>query len=256
MVLIVAGLDPSGGAGLIADVATVVAAGLHPAAIATALTVQDSARCHSFRAMAAELVGAQLDALIADLPIAAVKIGMLGDGAVAREVARALAPLVARGVPLVLDPVLRASFGAVLLDGDPLAALGPLLPLAELITPNRDEAQALTGRPVEDRAGQLAAAKAVRALGPRAVLVKGGHLEGDPVIDLLLDEGEPLLFSSPRRPGTTPHGTGCALSTEIACALALGQSLRAAVVRAHRRVADRIAGARPVGRGRPFLRLR
>lgn len=253
-VLVVAGLDPSGGAGLLADVATVRSRGLHAAGVATALTVQDSARCHGFEPVDPSLVERQLEALVDDLPFSSVKVGMLGTAEVARAVARGLAPLVERGVPVVLDPVLRASVGAELLDGEPHEALAPLLPMLTLLTPNRTEAEALSGCEIADVSGQRRAARALRALGLSAVLLKGGHLDGAEIIDLLDDGADPPLeLRSPRKEGVTPHGTGCALSTEIACALALGKPLRDATAEAHAHVARRIAEATQLGRGRPFL---
>lgn len=253
--LIVAGLDPSGGAGLVADVAVVVARGLHPVAVATALTVQDSSRCHAWESPTTELVAAQLRRLILDLPIAAVKIGMLGTAAMARVVAEELVALVRLGVPVVLDPVLRASVGEALLrDGDcAITAFAPLLPLVTLLTPNREEAERLSGHAVADEAGQTAAGEALRARGALAVLVKGGHLGGDTAIDLLVDEFGSLALRSPRLPGAAPHGTGCALATEVTCALALGNPLREAVAAGHARVHARIAAARALGKGRLFL---
>ncbi len=253
-VLIVAGLDPSGGAGLLADAHVVRAHALHPAAVATALTVQDSARCHAQEPVDSSLVTAEIEALLDDLPIKAVKVGMLGSPAVARAVAAALQPLAKAGVPIVVDPVLRASRGADLLDGDPAEAYADLLPLAALVTPNREEAAALAGSPVEDEGDRRRAARTLRALGPRAVLIKGGHFTGDTVTDLL-DDGaaEPLAITAPRRGGPAPHGTGCALSTDIACFLAKSTPLRDAVTQACARMQKRIETARAVGRGRPFL---
>lgn len=251
--LLVAGLDPSGGAGLLADAATVRSRGLHAAGVATALTVQDSARCHGYEPVDPSLIERQLEALVEDLPFSSVKVGMLGTAEVARSVARGLAPLVERGVPVVLDPVLRASVGAELLDGEPHEALAPLLPLLALLTPNRGEAEALAGCEIADTVGQRRAARTLRALGLNAVLVKGGHLDGAEVMDLFDDGGEPLELRAPRQSGEAPHGTGCALSTEIACALALGRALREAVAEAHAQVARRIVEAIPIGRGRPFL---
>jgi hydroxymethylpyrimidine/phosphomethylpyrimidine kinase len=257
VVLVIAGLDPSGGAGLVADTATVRGRGMRAAAVTTALTLQDSARCWDARAVWPTLLARQIELLVTDLPIAAVKVGMLGDARVAAAAAAALRPLVERGTPLVLDPVLRASEGAELLVGEPEQALAPVMALATLVTPNAVEAARLTGMVVADEAAQLAAARALRERsGARAVLVKGGHLEGAEVVDLLDDgSGEPLRLRSARVAGETPHGAGCALSTEIACALAAGEALRAAVTLAHRRTAQRIAGACRVGRGRPFLAL-
>jgi hydroxymethylpyrimidine/phosphomethylpyrimidine kinase len=253
VVLIAAGLDPSGGAGMVADVATVARRGLRAAAVVTAQTVQDSARCHEAIAGDPELVAGQIARVVVDLPIAAVKIGMLGDEKVARAVAAGLSPLAARGVPIVLDPVLRATAGSALLDGDPRSALEALLAIASLVTPNREEAARLSGIPVDDEKGQIAAAQQLREQGVHAVLVKGGHFAGDSVADLFLDGGDPLWLRSPRIPGEAPHGTGCALSTEIACALAAGNDLRESVALAHARVVERIAAAVSVGKGRKFL---
>ncbi len=249
VVLVIAGLDPSGGAGLVADVATAALRGLRAAAVATALTEQDSARCWAANPVAPSLVRAQLARVVADLPIAAVKIGMLGDGAVAQAVAEALDGVRA---PIVLDPVLRATAGAVLLNWDVRSALAPLIARAALVTPNRDEAAALTGLAVDGEAGQRAAGERLRAMGAAAALVKGGHLTGAEVVDLLVDGAGTLALRAPRV-AATPHGTGCALSTEIACALALGAPLREAVALAHARVAARITAAATVGKGRPFL---
>lgn len=249
VVLICAGLDPSGGAGLLADVATCAVRGVRAAGVVTALTEQDSARTYRVVPVDAALVAAQLARIVADLPIAAVQIGMVGDAKVAQAIASALAQVAA---PLVLDPVLRASSGASLFDGDP-DALAPLLARAALVTPNRDEAARISRLAVDDRDGQRAAAAHLRGLGAGAALVKGGHLPGDEVVDLFQDGAGELTLSSPRVPGDPPHGTGCALAAEIACALALGAPLRAAVTTAHARLADRIVRARKVGRGRKLL---
>jgi hydroxymethylpyrimidine/phosphomethylpyrimidine kinase len=254
VVLVIAGIDPSGGAGLLADVALVRARMHHPAGVATALTVQDSRGCLASHPVAPSIVGRQLALLVEDAQPAAVKIGMLGDERVAQVVAEALAPLAATGVPIVLDPVLRASVGVPLLDGDPAKALAPLLEMATLVTPNRVEAEWLARALVVDAQGQREAARAIRARGVRAALVKGGHLPGPDVEDLL-DDGEepPLRLRGPRVPGETPRGTGCALATEIACLLADGRPLREAVTVGRERLAGRIAGAVRVGRGRRVL---
>ena len=259
-VLVIAGLDPSGGAGLLADVQVVRAHGLHVAGVATALTIQDSARCHGFEPVDTDVIQRQLEALLDDLQIAAIKVGMVGGGHMARVLARTLAPLVQRGVPLVFDPVLRASVGADLFEGDPEEELGPLLAATRLLTPNRQEAEALSGIAIaseEGLEGQRRAARALRALGPAAVLVKGGHVgapDAAEITDLLDDgEGEPLALSAPRLVGPTPHGTGCALSSAIAARLAKGDSLRDAVQGGRGYLASRIAAAFMAGRGRPLL---
>jgi hydroxymethylpyrimidine kinase/phosphomethylpyrimidine kinase len=255
VVLIAAGVDASGGAGLAADIAVMAARGLHPAALPTALTLQDSRSCRAVHPVDPAWLAEQLGLLVEDFDgqVGAIKMGMLGQAEIARVLARGLAPLVHAGVPLVLDPVLRASVGAALVEGDPAAVLAPLLPLVTLLTPNRDEAERLTDMVVVDEASQRAAAAALRERGPRAVLVKGGHLPGDEVYDLLDDGQEPLRLRSRRMAGPVPHGTGCALASEIAAQLALGLPLRAAVTVAHGHIARRITGAVQLGRGRPFL---
>jgi hydroxymethylpyrimidine kinase/phosphomethylpyrimidine kinase len=255
VVLIAAGVDASGGAGMTADIAVIAARGLHAAALPTALTLQDSRSCRAVHPVDPEWLAEQLALLLEDFAgqVAAIKIGMLGQVEIARVLAQGLAPLTHAGVPLVLDPVLRASVGAALIEGDPTTVLAPLLPLVTLLTPNRDEAERLAGITVTDEAGQQAAAAALRARGVRAVLVKGGHLPGLEVCDLLDDGQEPLRLRSRRIAGPVPHGTGCALASEIAAQLALGLPLRAAVTEAHGHIARRIAGAIQLGRGRPFL---
>ena len=238
-----------------ADVAVVAARGLHPAALPTALTLQDSRSCRAVHPVDPAWLAEQLGLLLEHFAdrVAAIKIGMLGQSEIALVLAQALAPLVRAGVPLVLDPVLRASVGAALVEGDPASVLAPLLPLVTLLTPNRDEAERLAGIAVTDEAGQQAAATALRERGTRAVLVKGGHISGAEVCDLLDDGQEPLRLRSRRIAGPVPHGTGCALASEIAAQLALGLPLRAAVTKAHGDIARRIAGAVQLGRGRPFL---
>lgn len=238
-----------------ADIAVITARGLHPAALPTALTLQDSRSCRAVHPVDSAWLAEQLGLLVEDFDgqIGAIKIGMLGQAEIALALAQGLAPLVRAGVPVVLDPVLRASVGAALVEGDPTTVLAPLLSLVTLLTPNRDEAERLAGRAVVDEAGQRAAAAALRERGARAVLVKGGHLPGAEVCDLLDDGQEPLRLRSRRIAGPVPHGTGCALSSEIAAQLALGLPLRTAVTVAHGHIARRIAGAVQLGRGRPFL---
>jgi len=253
-VLIVAGFDPCGGAGLLADAQVVSSHGFHPAGVITALTEQDSQRCAWVYPSSPEVVGNQLARLIDDLEIRGVKIGMLANAEIAQSVGNALSRLRDQQVPIVLDPVLKATRGVPLFihEGSPAAALAPLLELATLVTPNLDELAALSGRQVSDVEELIDAARRLRGRGVRAVLAKGGHLEGDPVDVLIDDQGE-LSFTGSRVEGPAPHGTGCALSSEITCRLAMGAPLREAVLAATERVRRRIAESRAVGRGRPFL---
>jgi hydroxymethylpyrimidine/phosphomethylpyrimidine kinase len=253
-VLVVAGLDPSGGAGLLADVAVVLEHALHPLGVVTALTEQDSHRCTWVHPSPPELVSNQLARLIDDFEIRAVKVGMLASGKLAQAVAMALRRLHDERVPIVVDPVLKATRGVALMldESSPGVALGPVLEIATLITPNVDELSALTGRSVGDVDELRDAAHRLRSRGTFAVLAKGGHLTGDPV-DVLVDGEGDVSMTGRRVEGTVPHGTGCALSSEIACRLAMGAPLREAVLGATERVRRRIAEARTVGRGRPFL---
>lgn len=259
-VLSIAGSDPCGGAGIQADLATMAAHGLHGAAAITALTVQDTAHVHDFRVEEADWVVAQARAVLRDLPVAAVKIGMLGSAANARAVADLLAEH--PDIPAVVDPVLVAGGGDRLSEDDLGDALrAALFPRATVVTPNAEEAVHLTGETVPE-----AQADALLARGAHAVLLKGGHRpsEDDHVTDRLffLDHDE-QAFRHPRLPDRGYHGSGCTLSTAIACALADGtppaeavrdgldftfQALRAAYYPGHgQAVPDRHFRWRPEG---------
>jgi hydroxymethylpyrimidine/phosphomethylpyrimidine kinase len=253
-VLAVAGLDPSGGAGLLADVSVVLAHGFHPLGVVTALTEQDSHRCAWVHPSPPEVVGNQLARLIDDFEIRGVKVGMLGSGQVAQAVAKSLRRLHDERIPIVVDPVLKATRGVPLLldEAAPHGVLAPVFEIATLVTPNSDELAALTGRAVGDVDELREAARRLRARGGYAVLAKGGHLAGDPV-DVLVDAEGDVGMTGRRVEGQAPHGTGCALSTEIVCRLAMGAPLREACLAATEHVRRRIAEARTVGLGRPFL---
>lgn len=224
-VLLFAGLDPSGGAGLLADAEAVREMGARPLCVATALTVQSTRRALRFQAAAPLLVQDSARLLLEDEDVRAVKIGMVG----APQVAQAIFDLLqGRGLPIVVDPVLASSSGAALIKGGP----EPYLQLLRgaIVTPNAPEAEALCGLPVRTVAGQEAAGRALLLLGARAALVKGGHVGdslGADCTDVLVDESGVLSFSGPR---VTPkkRGTGCRLSSALAARLALGASLREA----------------------------
>src|SRR5262245_3474506 len=250
--LTIAGSEPSGGAGIQAGVVTFARFGVHGASVLTALTAQDTRGVRAVMAVPPELVLQQLAAVRDDLDVRAAKTGMLLGPAVVDVVADALGR---RPVPaLVVDPVLRATSGDALLDPDALDVLrARLLPLATLVTPNLDEAEALTGRRVDGPAAMRDAARAlVDDLGARAALVKGGHLAG-PALDVRYDGCLFHELSASRVAGGAVRGTGCALSAAVTAGLALGQDLRAAVDAAKRWVSTAIAGAEPLGRGARLL---
>ena len=246
MALTIAGSDPSGGAGIQADLKTFHAFGVYGAAVLTALTVQNTRGVRAVHPVPPDVVLAQLDAVDDDLCIAAAKIGLVP----APDHATALAGrLRRRALPnLIVDPVLVAGSGDPLGADGTAAALHALLPCATLITPNLAEAAALTGRAVHDLAGMVDAARALVDLGAAAVLVKGGHLPDRPV-DVLLAGGVVHRLDAERVAIARTHGAGCTLSAAIAAGLAGGLDLLAAVARARRFVHRAITAAVAVGRG-------
>ena len=228
-VLSIAGSDPSGGAGIQADLKTFSALGCYGMAALTALTAQNTRGVTAVHVPPPEFLAAELDAVFADIRVDAVKIGMLATGDMVRVVARCLSTH--PGIPVVLDPVLVATSGDSLGAPDVVDAIAELLlPLAALVTPNLPEAARLTGLPVaEDEDAMRAAASALQGRGARAVLVKGGHLGGRDAVDLLAEGGEIRFFAAPRIATRSTHGTGCTLSSAIACYLAKGLALDDAV---------------------------
>jgi hydroxymethylpyrimidine/phosphomethylpyrimidine kinase len=245
-VLVAAGLDPSGGAGLLADLEALRAAGAQGWAVATALTAQGPRGARAMEPVPAGLVLRQIDALLdgARQRPRALKTGMLGSAENARALAARFGAAPLAGVPLVVDPVLRSSSGLALLSDSrrrpPAAVLGPLLERAALATPNWPELEALAGRPLASEAEAVAAA---RALPARAVLVKGGHRQGEPV-DLLVRGRSVVRFRGRRRAGIA-RGTGCRLASAVAALLARGARLEDAIRWAKRyveRYLDRALG--------------
>jgi len=230
--LSIAGSDPSGGAGVQADLRTFAALGCHGMAVVAALTAQNSLGVRATHVPPAEFLGAQIDAVLDDVDVAAIKIGMLGDAANVAAVARRLRARALKFV--VLDPVLAASSGDALAGGDVAGAIvRELLPLVDLATPNVAEAARLCGDAEAcDVEGRRRQARALMARGAKAVLMKGGHVAGDESVDLLFDgEGE-LALSAPRVATRNTRGTGCTLSSAIAAHMALGLALRDAVAAA------------------------
>ncbi len=250
IVLTIAGFDPSSGAGVTADIKTLAAYGCYGVACITAMTVQSTAGVKQVQPLDPELVRDTLRELADDLPIAAIRVGMLGSADVAEVVTEFLAEDPAEFV--VLDPVLKSSSGADLLDPRAVQHLvDGLLPLCSVVTPNVDEAAALTGMPVVDLASMTAAARALHRLGAPAVVVTGGHL--DPAVDLLSefdgDEVRQREYPGERLTSRSTHGTGCAFASALAANLALGRHVADAVAAAKEYVTRAIVTAQPIGRG-------
>ncbi|WP_010139481.1 bifunctional hydroxymethylpyrimidine kinase/phosphomethylpyrimidine kinase [Oceanicola sp. S124] len=248
-VLSIAGSDPSGGAGIQADLKAISANGGYAMAVLTALTAQNTQGVRAARLIEPDFIRAQLDAIFEDIEVQAVKIGMLGSAPIIRCVAEVLS---GRNLPVVLDPVMVAKSGDRLLAAEAVAALPELLPLASVITPNLPEAADLLGAPeATSRAGMQDQAHVLRALGARAVLLKGGHLPGGDSPDLLVTETGESWIEAPRIAGDAAHGTGCTLSSALATQLAQGLPLPEACARAKHYISGAIAGARhlSVGKG-------
>jgi hydroxymethylpyrimidine/phosphomethylpyrimidine kinase len=244
--LTVAGSDSSGGAGIQADLKTFAALGVYGASVITALTAQNTQKVIAIHEVPADFIAAQMDAVFSDLAIGAVKIGMLSRVAAIEAVARGLTRHKAQNI--VLDPVMVASSGAVLLAPDAPDALGGLrrllIPRALVVTPNLAEAAALTRASLARNEKEMEAqARAILALGARNVLIKGGHGEGEESVDLLAGEGEVMRLSARRMATKNTHGTGCTLSSAIAAGLTKGLDLKAAVEAAKAYVTAAIAGA-------------
>ncbi len=250
IVLTIAGFDPSSGAGVTADVKTIAAHGCYGVACVTALTVQSTAGVRRVEPVAADLVAETLEELAADVEISAVHVGMLGSGKVVKVVADFLAAH--RQANVVLDPILKSTSGAELLDAAGARLLVErLVRMAAVVTPNLDEASAMTGLAVTNPEQMRAAANRLHEMGAAGVVVTGGHL--DKALDLLSFIGlrgiEQEVFKSARLRSTSTHGTGCAFATSIACHLAAGRSLPEAVLLAKAYVAAAISNAHPLGRG-------
>ncbi|CAN5392887.1 bifunctional hydroxymethylpyrimidine kinase/phosphomethylpyrimidine kinase [soil metagenome] len=248
-VLICAGLDPSGGAGLIADVRVIADLGARPNGIVTALTIQNTTGVSEWHATDREVVATQLSFLLSDIEMRAVKLGMIGSLAVAKAIGEALN---ATSAPLVWDPVGGPTVGDAFHQSfeEAVAALRPHL---TLITPNTRELALLAQLPVDDHASAEAAGRALAHTLDTAVLVKGGHLEGDEAIDVLIHGTTRHEFRGPRIATESVHGTGCALSSAIAAYLALGRDLVVACRDAKQYVAERIANPARPGRGAPAV---
>jgi hydroxymethylpyrimidine/phosphomethylpyrimidine kinase len=228
-VLSIAGSDSGGGAGIQADLKTIAALGCYGMTAITALTAQNTTGVRAIHAVPLQMLADQIDAVVEDIGVDAVKIGMLHSADTVRTVAAAIARHQLHRI--VLDPVMIATSGAVLIDQEAAAVIvAELFPRAAVITPNLDEAALLVGRPLQCEADMEAAARQLLDMGANAVLLKGGHLAGDTVSDLLLTRhGAPAWMRAPRIASPNTHGTGCTLSSAIAARLALGFGLADAV---------------------------
>ncbi|MGO6833223.1 bifunctional hydroxymethylpyrimidine kinase/phosphomethylpyrimidine kinase [Rhizobium ruizarguesonis] len=242
-VLSIAGSDPSGGAGIQADLKAFSARGVYGMAVLTALTAQNTQGVSGVHLVPPQFVADQINAVFADVRVDAVKIGMIANAGIADAVAGALSDH--RDIPIVIDPVMIAKGGAALLAPEAVDVLTRrLLPLATLLTPNLPEAAALLHQPVATtRADMAAQAERLRALGPVAVLVKGGHLDSDESPDVLATAAGLHWFEARRVPTKNTHGTGCTLSSALAAELAKGASAQEAVAIAKDYLAGAVAAA-------------
>jgi len=247
IVLTIAGFDPSSGAGITADIKTIAAHGCYGVAAITALTVQSTAGVRQVNPVDPKLLRDSLDELTADVKVSAVHIGMLGSAEVAAEVVdflqRSQLPHV------VLDTILKSTSGTRLLDDSGVEVLTEkLLPLAEAVTPNAEEAATLAAMQVSYVDDMREAAQKLHEMGARGVVITGGHLEKATDV-LSLQNGEFQIFKSDKQDSTCTHGTGCAFSTAIACHLAHGRALPEAVLLAKAYITAAIANAYPIGKG-------
>ena len=246
VVLTIAGSDPSGGAGIQADLKTFHQFGVYGEAVVTLITVQNTVEVNRVECLAADLVAQQIRAVVSDIPPKAAKTGALGNWEIIEVVAAAAATF---DFPLVVDPVILTKHRAALLSADAIEALKTLLfPHTFLLTPNLEEAAMLTRTEVCDLASMRQAAERLAATGPKAVLVKGGHLAGD-AVDILFHEGKWLEFTAPRIETRHTHGTGCTYSAAITASLAGGDDLSTAVGRAKRYITEAIRANPGLGAG-------
>jgi hydroxymethylpyrimidine/phosphomethylpyrimidine kinase len=248
-VLSIAGSDSGGGAGIQADLKTFAALGCFGMTALTALTAQNTQGVRAIHAVPLEMLHAQIDAVVEDIGVDTVKIGMLHSAATVQAVAAALDRH--RLERVVLDPVMVATSGATLIDREAIEVLvTQMFPRATLVTPNLDEAALLVGRTLATEADMTGAAQELIARGARAVLLKGGHLAGGTVSDLLLTQGAaPVWLRGPRIPSANTHGTGCTLSSAIAAQMARGAALEEAVRQARDFVRGAIAAGASVRTG-------
>ena len=256
--LVIAGSDSSGGAGIQADIKTASAFGVYAMTAITAVTAQDTTGVGSIHLVPPDVVREQIERGLTDIGADAIKVGMLGSVEIAHAVADAL-DAGGRAIPMVVDPVMVATSGAMLSDQGVVEYLkAAFFPRAALITPNLPEARRLCGFAVDTPEEILRAGEMLLSLGPQAVLIKGGHGDGDTLTDMLfMPDGPPRALTAPRIETRHTHGTGCTLSTAIACGLGQGMKLAEAVARAHVFVQEAIRTAPGFGAGHgPLNHLR
>jgi len=247
--LIIAGSDSGGGAGLQADIKTATALGVYAATAVTAVTVQDTVRVHAIHHVPASIVRDQIACVLDDIGSDAIKIGMLGSASTVEAVADVLQRWAPK-IPIVLDPVLASSSGTSLLESDAIAPLkARLFSLTTLLTPNIPETEAFTRISIRETGDMQRAGEELRALGVSAVLIKGGHASGDLIEDVLVSDKSARVFLSPRIDSRNTHGTGCTLSTAIACGLAQGLPLLDSIEHARAYVQEGIRTAPGFGHG-------
>jgi len=247
-VMTIAGFDPSAGAGVLADIKTMSAFDCYGVSAITSLTLQNTQGVFGAYHQTREVVRGQLEPLFDDFEIAAIKTGMLPTREVIEEVADALSSRAIAHV--IVDPVVRSTSGYDLIDDRALWALTELLfPLATVVTPNRAEAERITGAEIATASQMESAARRILALGPKAVLIKGGDMKDEKATDLLLDSSGVATFSVERVNSTSTHGTGCTLSSALACLMAAGHTLRQAIPIAKQYVVEAIATAHALGHG-------
>jgi hydroxymethylpyrimidine/phosphomethylpyrimidine kinase len=248
-VLIIAGSDSSGGAGIQADIKTVTALGGYAATAITALTIQNTLGVSGVVATPNKVVRAQMEAVLKDIGADALKTGMLGDKALVEMLAEAFADLAPK-IPRVIDPVMVATSGDVLLPKEAVDAVRKLIvPGAAVVTPNAPEAEVLTGKAVETIDGQRRAAEKLLEMGAEAALVKGAHVPGDVIVDVLATQQGEHFFEGPRIETKATHGTGCTLASGVAAGLARGLVLKDAMALSRAYLVEAIRRAPGLGQG-------
>ena len=246
-VLSIAGSDSSGGAGIQADLKTMCALGVYGMTVITAITAQNTQGVYGVQEIDSSMVAAQIDAVFKDIRVDAVKIGMVSSPEIIHTIRTNLLDLKAKNI--VVDPVMVSKSGYKLLRSEALDAVRDLAAIADVLTPNIPEAELLADLSIKTEDNMREAARKISALGAKNVLIKGGHRLGNEAVDLLFTEGRFVRLQTRRIDTTHTHGTGCTLSSAIACRLALGDSVEAAARAAKDYITEAIADAYPVGNG-------